>query len=145
MRQKLQRRALNPAEVEPLLAHLAGRGWLDDRTFALAYARARAENRRLGRYRIQRELRRRGLAEELISAALLEVLPAEKDERRLARQRIERRLRGQKPPYSEKLLRSLYASLLRAGFPSAIIRDELFRRGARQLAEEPEPEEDDQG
>ena len=130
--------------MEPLLARLAGRGWLDDQAFALAYARARVENRRLGRFRIQRELRRRGLAEELIIAALAEVLPSEKDERRLARKRIERRLRSQKRPYSEKLLRSLYASLLRAGFPSAIIRDELFRRGKRRLAEEFEPEEDEQ-
>lgn len=71
-----------------------------------------------------------------IEEALAEVYPAEKTERLLVRKRLERRLKDQRPPYPQKLLRSLYASLLRAGFASAIIRDELFGRARGQVPEE---------
>jgi regulatory protein len=134
LRQKLTPRALAPADVDPVLSALDGRGWLDDRRFARDFARARAR-RRYGRYRISRELRGKQVAEEWIDAALAEVFPEEQDERALVRKRLERRLRGQPPPYPLKLLRSLYASLLRAGFSSAIIRDELFARAHGRLPE----------
>jgi len=128
LRRKLRRRAAAPAEVEPLLARLSQRGWLDDRRFARAYARTRSQYRRYGRQRIERELRQRGVDPELIAAALAEAFAEEGEERTLVRQRLERRLRGAQRPYSMRFLRSVYASLLRAGFPSAIIRDELFSR-----------------
>ena len=132
LRKKLEARADGPAAVERTLESVAASGWLDDRKFALAYARFRAGARRFGRHRIARELRRKGVAEEHIEAALAEVFPAARDEAALVRQRLERRLRGAAPPYPEKLVRALYASLLRAGFPSAIIRNELFRRTRRR-------------
>lgn len=109
-----------------MLEDLAQRGWVDDRRFALDYARYRASTRRYGRHRIVRELRARGVADELIADALAEVGLVEEDERLLVRQRIARRLASRRRPYPDKLLRSLYASLLRAGFSSAIIRNELF-------------------
>ena len=126
-----------------MLASLTERGWLDDRRVAHGYASSRV-SRRYGRFRITRELRRRGLAEELITEALEEVFPSEREERALVRKRLERRLRGKPLPYSDKLLRSLYASLLRAGFASAIIRDELFQRTRRTVEDEPTPLEDEQ-
>ncbi len=126
-----------------MLVYLTERGWLDDPKFAHSYARSRVA-RRYGRYRITRELRRRGLAEELIEDALAEVFPSEREERELIRKRLERRLRGKPRPHSDKLLRSIYASLLRAGFASAIIRDELFRRTRRAFEEGSTPLEDEQ-
>jgi len=75
----------------------------------------------------------------LIEEALAEIFPGEGDERRLLRQRLERRLRGKARPYSDKVVRSAYASLLRAGFSSAIIRDELFKR-TRRASTEDDPE-----
>ncbi len=144
---KLKRRAQSPRDAPQVVADLVARGWLDDRRFAHSYARSRVA-RRYGRYRITRELRRRGLADELIEEALAEVFPSEREERALVRKRLERRLRGKPRPYSDKLLRSLYASLLRAGFASAIIRDELFKRARRAFEEDnPEasgPQEDEQ-
>jgi hypothetical protein len=59
------------------------------------------------------------------------------------RRRIARRLQGRKPPYTKKVLQSVYASLLRAGFPSAIIRDELFRQARQALPEDLEADEDE--
>ena len=60
------------------------------------------------------------------------------------RQRLERRLKDQRPPYTQKLLRSLYAGLLRAGFSSAIIRDELFGRARGKVPEDFALEEPDE-
>ena len=111
-----------------MLERLAARGWLNDRRFAGDYARSRARHRRLGRYRIARELRQKGVDKELIEEVLTAVFPAPHDEVDPVRQRIEKRLRRERPPYTQRVLRSLYDSLLRAGFSSAIIRDELFRR-----------------
>ncbi|MBI4466921.1 MAG: regulatory protein RecX [Acidobacteria bacterium] len=142
LRQKLAERAARPADLEPLLEDLTDRAWLDDRRFAREYARTRA-GRRYGRYRIAQELRRKGVAAEHIAEALAEVFPGERDERVLVRKRIEKRLKGQRPPYPERLLRSLYASLLRAGFPSAIIRDELLGRARGRLPDELALDEDE--
>ena len=111
-----------------MLERFLVRHWLDDRRFAVGYARARAGRRRYGRRRIELELRLRGVSAELIAEALADVFPEEGDERALVRQRIQKRLQREKPPYGMRLFRSLYASLLRAGFPSAIILDELFAR-----------------
>jgi regulatory protein len=124
-----------------LLQSLTDRGWLDDRRFALSYVRYRAQTGRYGRRRIERELRRRGVAGEWIGEALADALPGEEEERELLRKRLDRRLRGKTPPYAGKLLRALYASLLRAGFPSAIIRDELFSRARQALPDDLEEKE----
>lgn len=144
MRQKLSRRAANPRDVDSVLERLLARHWLDDSRFALGYARYRSR-RRYGRRRIEMELRRRGVAAELIAEALAEVFPEEGDERALVRQRIEKRLQREKKPYGMKLFRSLYASLLRAGFASAIILDELFARIGRRASAEFERLEEEEG
>jgi regulatory protein len=125
-----------------VLDRLTAVGLLDDRRFALLFAGYRAGARRFGRYRIARELRRKGVAEEFIAAALAEVFPAERDELVLVRAQLARRLRRHPRPYTEKVLRSAYRSLLRAGFSSAIILRELHRR--RRQAEETFLEEDAQ-
>ncbi|MGH9779040.1 MAG: regulatory protein RecX [Candidatus Acidiferrales bacterium] len=135
LRAKLLQRALPTASTAEILARLSERGWLDDRRFALGFARSRAA-RRYGRRRIAMELRRRGVTDELIEEALAEVLPGEADERRMIRQRLDRKLRGKPRPYTDKVVRSAYGSLLRAGFSSAIIRDELFRRTRRGFTED---------
>lgn len=127
LRRKLAARALDPADVDTVLDRLAAASLLDDRRFAVQFASYYAGARRFGRYRITRELRRRGVAEEFIAEALAEVFPTERDEVALVRGRLERRLRRYPRPYTEKVLRSAYQSLLRAGFSSAIIRRELCR------------------
>ena len=128
LRKKMEERAADKAEVEGILQDLTEAGGLDDRRFALEYTRTRARYRRYGRFRIARELRQKGIPEGLANEALDEIFPTPREELALVRQRIEKRLARAQPPFTQKLLRSLYGSLLRAGFPSAIIRDELFQR-----------------
>jgi regulatory protein len=121
--------------VERVLERVEALGALDDRRFALSYGRYRAGTRRLGPHRLARELRARGVAPELIEETLTEVFRNSQQEAELIRERLEKQLRNTRPPYPLKRLRSLYASLLRAGFSSAIIREELFRR-ARQSVDD---------
>ncbi len=132
MRQLLERRAADRAQVAPVLGKLKSEGLLDDARYARQFARARAEGRRQGRYRIARELRARGVADRFIEAALAE-LGSETDEGALLRRRIEIWLRRHAgatlaAPGSRQL-GSLYRSLLRAGFPGDRIRDEFRRLG----------------
>jgi regulatory protein len=144
MRQALERRAQDKAQVRRVLDRLKQQGLLDDARYARQFARYRAEARRLGRFRVARELRARGVADRHIEGALEEVF-TEADEATLLRQRVERRLRRSRGPLDERALASLYRSLLRAGFSADLIRSELrrlARADADALPEEEEATED---
>lgn len=65
------------AEVEALLDDLVERNWLSDARFAVAYVDANAA--RFGRFRLENELRERGVADDAIRDALAQ-LPNEDDE-----------------------------------------------------------------
>ncbi len=130
MRQYLEARTEHKAAVRVVLARLREQALLDDARYALQFARSRAEARRQGRYRIAQELRARGVADRHIEAALKEIF-TDAEEAELLRARIERRLRGARGPLDRKQSAALYRSLLRAGFPAELIRNEL-RRIARE-------------
>ncbi len=142
MRKWLEQRAGDNQHVGAVLARLKDHGYLDDARYAKQYARSRVASRRLGRFRVARDLRARGVPDRHIEAALDDVF-AETDQAALLRQRIQRKLRSLRgkadgPSAStgmtvdRKRLASLYASLLRAGFPSDLIRREL--RAVTKLA-----------
>jgi regulatory protein len=124
MKDYLARRAEDQEEIPPVIAKLREQGYLDDAEFAVSYARQHAESRRQGRFRIQRELRARGVPDQHIEAAL-ETVFVETDERALARKRIERLLAQVRGPVDQRKLATIYRSLLRAGFPAEVIRTEL--------------------
>jgi regulatory protein len=127
MRELLERRAEQGSLVRPVMDRLKQHKYLDDARYAREFARSRAQSRRQGRYRIARELRARGVPDRYIEAALDEVF-TETDEATLIRARLKRRLArlsGAAGEMDEKKLASLYRSLLRAGFSSDAIRNEL--------------------
>jgi len=153
MRKWLEARAESRGLADAVLVRLKERGYVDDARYAKQYARQRVTGRRLGRFRVARDLRARGVPDKHSEAALDEVF-AETDQAALLRKRIERKLRSlrgkamlaregadtlrlrsgqaQVRPYGhavagldQKQVASLYASLLRAGFPSDMIRREL--------------------
>jgi regulatory protein len=115
MRRALERRTESLTLVREELDRLKQQGLLDDARYARDFARIRATGRRQGRLRIAQELRRRGVPDRHIEAALDEVFAVE-DEAALVRQRLERKLRTIRGPLDERRLASLYRSLLRAGF-----------------------------
>jgi regulatory protein len=135
MRQVLERRAEEKSAVRPVLERLKERKYLDDARYALEFARSRAQGRRQGRFRIERELRQRGVPDRHIEAAL-EAVFSETDEAALVRARLKRKLahlgRGELDP---RKVASLYRSLLRAGFPGDTVRTELHALSKANLDE----------
>ena len=131
MKKKLARYTRNDLLVRVVLARLKESGRLNDEIYARQFTRNRTESRKQGQFRIARELRARGVSDTQINSAL-EESAAHNDPSAMVRQRIERKLKSYRGPSSEKKMddkkiASLYGSLLRAGFPSDLIRRELQR------------------
>jgi regulatory protein len=142
MRQALERRCSDGEIVRSELDRLKQQNLLDDARYARDFARSHAVGRRQGRLRIAQELRRRGVANRHIDAALDEVFAAQ-DEAALVRQRLERKLRSIRGPLDERRLASLYRSLLRAGFSPDQVRQAIntVARAASLDPEGPSPAE----
>lgn len=138
MRQMLERRAQEKSSVRRVLQRLKEQNLLDDARYARQFARYRAESRRQGRFRIARELRSRGVPDRHIDVALEETF-RETDEKMLVRQQLQRRLKHLRGPLDQRRLASFYRSLLRAGFSSDIIRDELRSLTKQDVADLAEP------
>ena len=127
MRALLERRAEEKSVVRAVLERLKQQKYLDDARYAREFARAHAQLRRQGRYRIARELRARGVPDHHIEVALDDVF-TETDEAALVRVRLRRRLArfgGSAKDLDQRKLASIYRSLLRAGFSTDTIRAEL--------------------
>jgi len=139
MKQKLARRTDNELLVRVVMARLKENGQLDDQRYAQQFTRNRTQSRKQGKFRIQRELRARGVPDGVINSAL-EESAAQTDPAATVRQRIERRLKSYRGPITgkkidDKKIASIYGSLLRAGFPSDLIRKEL-----KAITREPVPD-----
>jgi regulatory protein len=115
MRKALERRCEDAGLVTAELERLKQQNLLDDARYARDFARSRAAGRRQGRMRITQELRRRGVPDRHIDAALEEAFAA-RDESALLSERLERKLKNLRGPLDERRIASLYRSLLRAGF-----------------------------
>jgi len=137
MKQKLARRTDNELLVRVVMARLKENGQLDDERYAQQFTRNRTQSRKQGQFRIQRELRARGVADSVIKSTLDESA-AQNDPVATVRQRIERKLKSYRGEIDEKKITSIYGSLLRAGFPSDMIRREL-----KALTSEAPPETED--
>lgn len=132
MKQKLAKHTRNELLVRVVLARLKKNGQLDDEGFAQQFARSRTQSRKQGQYRIARELRARGVPDRAIQSALKESA-SQTDAGELIRQRIERKLKSLRGEIDDKKIASLYGSLLRAGFPSDLVRRELKRLTAEEI------------
>ncbi len=126
MKQKLARRTDNELLLRVVMARLKENGQLDDERYAQQFTRNRTQSRKQGKFRIQRELRARGVPDRLISSAL-EESATQNDQAAMVRQRIKRKLKSCRGEIDDKKIASIYGSLLRAGFPSDVIRKELQR------------------
>ena len=118
LRERLQRRAADPGDIEGVLLRCKEYGYLNDRKFAETYAASRLENQSHGRGRVLRDLRQRkvapALAEKTVKAVYEEV-----DEVALIETYLGRKFRGKNlSEYlaEEKHLASAYRRLRTAGF-----------------------------
>jgi regulatory protein len=118
---RLRRRGA-PADVaEALVADFEARGYVDDRAFATAWADARARGRAYGPRRLREALLAKGVARELVDAAVRRAF-AEVDEETRARAAAARRLPQLRRAAPDQAVRRLSAYLLRRGFPGEIVR-----------------------
>jgi len=140
MKQKLTKRSDNELLVRVVMARLKENGQLNDERYAQQFTRNRTQSRKQGQFRIQRELRARGIPNPLIRSAI-EESAAQSDPTVVVRQRIERKLKSYKGELDDKKIASIYASLLRAGFPSDHIRKEIKALTSKPI---PEVEESDE-
>ena len=101
------------AKMNAVVARLIEHQYLNDTRYAADYTRMRQENERFGRRRVQQELNRRGVHEEIVGKTL-DAAYADLPEPELARRYIQRkRLRK---PTNDKETARIVRSLVRAGF-----------------------------
>jgi regulatory protein len=136
LREKLRRRAENPADVDAVLAKLKEAGYLDDRRFAESYAAARLENEGFGKMRVLRDLRQRRVAPNLAEQVTQQAYQST-DETELIEAFLERKFRGKRLNTflaDEKNLAAAFRRLRYAGFSAgASIR--VLKRYAKQADE----------
>jgi regulatory protein len=70
LRTALERRRVEPAAIDAAVEELSAAGFIDDARYALRFAEDKRELAQWGSERIARELTRRGVAADLIEAAL---------------------------------------------------------------------------
>ena len=120
---RLELRGYPADAINTLLNEFTASGALDDRRFALLWARSRALSQR-GSRRIAQELQLRGVAQPLI-AETLTALSREHDEPAAARAVVERGLaRLRREPWQVQW-RRLSQQLARRGYATNIIEDVL--------------------
>lgn len=108
IRDFLRRKGYLQDVADYVVGKMKGYGYLDDEAYARAYAES-AGKRKGGRL-IRMELKRKGVSDQAIVAALSEGV----DEGAAAKAALEKYLRGKKP--DEKTLRKAYAHLMSKGF-----------------------------
>jgi regulatory protein len=72
---KMERAGYPTSQITATLAKLKAWRYVDDRSFAGAFARSHADRKRWGPARVARALRERGLSEQNIDGALREAFP----------------------------------------------------------------------
>lgn len=125
--QALLRKNVDGDTVEAVLSKFAEAGLIDDAAFAAEWVRSRHRGRGLGRRALEDELRRKGVDDSVISAALADVDDDTEAER--ARELVGRKLRTTSVTDRAVLTRRLVAMLARKGYGETlalrVVRDEL--------------------
>jgi len=135
----LVRRGEPAAHVAAAVERLTSLGILDDAQFARQFIRARIAGAGLSRRRLQSELWRRGVARDVIDAALAEVMQEDEvDEDAQIARVAAKKLRTLRSADPAVVRRRLYAFLARRGYESSAIRrvmDALPANGEDDLLE----------
>jgi regulatory protein len=122
VRQNLTKKEMPPAVIDAALERLAAFGYIDDRAFADLWVRDRMTYKPTSPRALRYELRQKGIANDLIDAALAD-LDAEDSAYRAA-QAQSRRLRGTERREFQK---KLSAFLQRRGFSFGVARTAIRR------------------
>ena len=124
LQEKLERKKYPHDAVQAVLAELETQKFLDDRAFAISFARDRMQRKQLGRDRVALELKIKGIAKELIEETL-GPLYGEIDEQALAKEALSKRLHAMKRSPTASDRRRFADFLRRRGFSYEAIRKAL--------------------
>ncbi len=137
LRERLLRRGHPESEIGPVLDDFRGEGWLDDLRLAVEYIQLRSERLGHGRLRLERELRRRGVAETLIDRAWRQATEEDGlDPQAILEADVRKRVDRCGGKLGPADFRRVYNALLRGGHDAGSIRAAL-----RPHLEFPEPDE----
>jgi|SRR6266446_10799994 len=124
LQERLERKKYSHDTIQAVLAELETQKFLDDRAFAMSFARDRLQRRQLGRDRVALELKVKGIAKELIEETL-GLLYGEMDEQTLAQEALKKKQRTMKRSTTASDHRRLTDFLRRRGFSYEAIRKAL--------------------
>lgn len=126
LRTYLRGKDFEPPVVDLVLDYLKRLGYVDDPRFALQWGRYRIETKQFGRFRLQQDLRLKGLADSIIDDTLRQ-LYGEVDEKELAREAAQSKLPKWKNLDKQKQRQRLAGFLQRKGFSSETVFDTVER------------------
>lgn len=132
LRRKMGAWLLPEGAGERVLQRLQQEGYVDEGRYARAFARDKFRQNRWGRQRVAMELRRRGIADELVAAALEEI-PDQESDSALA-QLLRQRLRSTKAKDDTEL----FLKLLRYSVGRGYSLDEAHRCLKQLFSNDPE-------
>jgi regulatory protein len=115
---KLRDRGCDPAVAAGVLDRMSEVGLVDDEAFAEMFVRSRQETKGLAAVALRRELRDKGVADDVVDAALEEIDPEREKEQ--ARALVRRRLRTMRGLDRDVQTRRLAAFLARKGYGSGV-------------------------
>ncbi len=121
---KLRDKGFGDDAVRTTLSNLVRFGYIDDEKFAGQWAQSRVRLRGLGRRRIERELRDKGVDRETVRRALADILTADQ-EIETAKKAAKRKLATMNTLSRETRRRRIAGFLERKGFSFEVIRNIL--------------------
>ncbi|PYV83295.1 MAG: hypothetical protein DMG05_26410 [Acidobacteria bacterium] len=136
LRKKLLNASGDKALVDTIIQRLTACGYIDDRRYVELYVQSNRSRKHHSRFRIERELRAKGLDPALIDHVLEEVYPPADDSAQLV-SALGKKLKTLSLPMDAKKLGRLYNYLVRRGFQEEAIHRELTRRFKNQIQSEP--------
>lgn len=127
LKRKLQQKRFVAEDAQQAVEQLTREGFLQDRRYAERFVLAVRQSGKFIGYRLQQELRRRGVPTDLIDQVLQE-FPDDGDDLERARNLVERRYVGFDPlTADERQLRRVAGFLQRRGYRGDLIR-QLFNK-----------------
>src|SRR5690606_37317055 len=115
---KLRDRGCEPQVARTVLDRMTEVGLVDDESYAEMFVRSRQETKGLAASALRHELRQKGVADDVVEAALEEVDPEREKEQ--ARALVARRLRTMRGLDREVQTRRLAGFLARKGYGSSV-------------------------
>jgi regulatory protein len=116
----LRRRNVPTEAADAVLVRMTEVGLIDDTEFARSWVDSRQQRRHLSRMVLRRELRGRGVADEVVDEAVAGVTAA--DELQAAKALAEKKLRSMRGLDAQVQRRRLAAALARRGFAADMVR-----------------------